>query len=45
MNLHTAKIVTLGERVEDAFLVSGEGLSNARVVLLLEQDLLELLQG
>jgi [protein-PII] uridylyltransferase len=45
LSLHTAKIVTLGERAEDAFLVSGEGLSNSRVVLLLEQDLLELLQG
>jgi len=41
VNLHTAKINTLGDRAEDVFLVTGESLSNQRVVLMLEQDLLE----
>lgn len=41
VNLQTAKINTLGDRAEDVFLVSGESLSNQRVVLLLEQDLLD----
>ena len=43
VNLHTAKIVTLGERAEDAFLVSGDTLSHPRTVLLIEQDLLQVL--
>ena len=43
INLHTAKIATLGERAEDVFVVSGEALANPRAVLLLEQDLLEML--
>jgi [protein-PII] uridylyltransferase len=41
VNLRTAKINTLGDRAEDVFLVAGESLSNQRVVLMLEQDLLE----
>jgi [protein-PII] uridylyltransferase len=41
VNLRTAKINTLGDRAEDVFLVAGELLSNQRVVLMLEQDLLE----
>ncbi len=41
INLHSAKINTLGDRAEDVFLVAGESLSNQRVVLMLEQDLLE----
>jgi [protein-PII] uridylyltransferase len=45
VNLHTANIITLGERAEDAFLVSGEALSHPRLVLLLEQDLLEAMQS
>ena len=44
VNLHTAKIVTLGERAEDAFIVSGQTLSHPRTVLLLEQELLDALQ-
>lgn len=44
ISLHTAKIVTLGERVEDVFRVSGDALANPKAVLLLEQDLLEFLQ-
>lgn len=41
IDLQTAKINTLGDRAEDVFLVSGESLSNQRVVLMLEQDLLD----
>ena len=44
INLITAKIVTLGERAEDVFLVSGAALANSRTVLQLESDLLEALQ-
>jgi len=44
ISVHTAKIVTLGERVEDVFRISGDALSNPRAVLQLEQDLLEYLQ-
>jgi len=44
LNLHTAKIVTLGDRAEDTFLVSGEALHHPQTVLLLEQELLQVLQ-
>jgi len=44
INLITAKIVTLGERAEDVFRVSGEALANPKTVLLLESDLLDALQ-
>jgi [protein-PII] uridylyltransferase len=44
VNLQTAKIVTLGERAEDVFVVSGEALDNPRKVLQLEQELLAALQ-
>ncbi len=44
VNLHTAKINTLGDRAEDVFLVSGEALSNQKEVLQLEQELLKELQ-
>ncbi len=44
INLITAKIVTLGERAEDVFLVSGAALSNPRTVLQLEAELLDALQ-
>ncbi len=44
VNLHTAKIVTLGERAEDVFLVSGAVFENPKAVLQLETDLLEALQ-
>ena len=45
VDLHTAKIVTLGERAEDVFVVSGGALSNPKTVLQLETDLLEALQS
>jgi [protein-PII] uridylyltransferase len=41
INLHTAKIMTLGERVEDVFLIDGQALSNQRVQVQLETDLLD----
>ncbi|MDB5839945.1 MAG: [protein-PII] uridylyltransferase [Herminiimonas sp.] len=44
INLHTAKIMTLGERVEDMFLVDGPVLSHARSQIQLETDLLDALQ-
>jgi len=44
INLITAKIVTLGERAEDVFLVSGAALANPRTVLQFEAELLEALQ-
>ena len=44
VDLHTAKIVTLGERAEDVFVVSGEALGSPKRVLQLEQDLLTALQ-
>jgi [protein-PII] uridylyltransferase len=44
INLITAKIVTLGERAEDVFLVAGAALANPRTVLQLEAELLDALQ-
>ena len=44
INLITAKIVTLGERAEDVFLVSGEALAKPKTVLQLESDLLDALR-
>ncbi len=43
-SLHTARISTLGERVEDTFLISGRSLTQSRDRLLLENDLLEQLK-
>jgi [protein-PII] uridylyltransferase len=42
--LHTAKIATLGERVEDTFLISGAELAQTATLVRLEQDLLQVLQ-
>ncbi len=44
LNLHTAKIMTLGERVEDVFLLDGQLLANARSQIALESDLLDALR-
>jgi len=44
VNLHTAKILTLGERVEDVFLIDGAALNNVRTQAQLETDLLEALR-
>jgi [protein-PII] uridylyltransferase len=45
INVYTAKIMTLGERVEDVFLVDGAVLNNARKQVQLETDLLEALKA
>jgi [protein-PII] uridylyltransferase len=44
INLHTARINTLGDRAEDVFLLSGEALANSKTVLQMEQELLKVLQ-
>jgi [protein-PII] uridylyltransferase len=44
INLQTARINTLGDRVEDVFLVSSEALASPKTVLQIEQDLLKELQ-
>jgi [protein-PII] uridylyltransferase len=44
ITLHTAKIATLGERVEDVFLISGGELAKTATLVRLEQDLLTVLQ-
>jgi len=44
VSVHTAKIITLGDRAEDVLLVSGEALARPRQVLQLEQQLLRELQ-
>ncbi|MGH8726724.1 MAG: [protein-PII] uridylyltransferase [Burkholderiales bacterium] len=44
INLRDAKIATLGERAEDTFLINGEILSNSKMVMRFENDLLQALQ-
>ncbi|MFC7299408.1 [protein-PII] uridylyltransferase [Herminiimonas aquatilis] len=44
VNLHTAKVMTLGERVEDVFLIDGPALNNPRSQIQLESDLLDALR-
>jgi [protein-PII] uridylyltransferase len=44
LNLHSAKVNTLGDRAEDVFLVSGPTLADSKAVLKLEQELLAELQ-
>ena len=41
INLHAAKIATLGERAEDTFLLSGDELHREGTVIRIERDLLE----
>jgi [protein-PII] uridylyltransferase len=45
INLQAARIMTLGERAEDVFLIDGPALLNARLQIQLENDLLEAMQG
>lgn len=44
IQLHSAKIATLGDRVEDVFLISGDELGQTATLVRLEQDLLSTLQ-
>jgi [protein-PII] uridylyltransferase len=44
IDVHTAKIATLGERVEDTFLLTGRGLSQDSHVVKIERELLDRLQ-
>ena len=44
ITLHSAKIATLGDRVEDIFLISGRELGHTASLVRLEQDLLAALQ-
>jgi [protein-PII] uridylyltransferase len=44
INLHTAKINTLGARAEDVFIIAGEALRNPKTVVRLESDLVEQLR-
>ena len=44
IDLHTAKINTLGSRAEDIFLITGAALRNPKKVIRLENDLLEQLR-
>ena len=43
-NLHTAKIATLGERVEDTFLISGGDITDSANRIRLETELLDRLK-
>ena len=41
INLHTAKIATLGARIEDTFLISGSDLGQDSQIVRIESELLE----
>jgi [protein-PII] uridylyltransferase len=41
LNVHTAKVMTLGERAEDVFLISGAELADAKTQLQIEGDVLQ----
>ena len=45
VSLHTAKVVTLGERIEDTFVISGPPMGGGRQQLTFEEDLLDALRG
>lgn len=44
ISLHSAKINTLGERIEDTFLITGPALRDSRAVVRLESELMQALQ-
>ena len=43
VNLQMAKVMTLGERAEDVFIIDGDSLENPRTQLLFERDILDML--
>jgi [protein-PII] uridylyltransferase len=43
LNLQLAKVSTLGERVEDSFLIDGPALQRNRTQIAIEKELLEVL--
>lgn len=45
VSVHTARIVTLGERVEDVFVISGAVLENPREIINLETEILSALRS
>jgi [protein-PII] uridylyltransferase len=45
IHLHLAKISTLGERVEDTFLISGPELQQNKAQIEIETELLQVLQA
>lgn len=45
INLYAARIMTLGERAEDVFLIDGPALANPRLQIQLEGELLAAMQG
>jgi [protein-PII] uridylyltransferase len=45
INLHLAKVTTLGERVEDTFLISGSALQQNKAQIEIETELLQVLQS
>ncbi len=44
VNLHTAKIMTLGERIEDVFLIDSEMLQHPRAQIQFETDMIDVLK-
>ena len=44
INIHTAKIATLGDRAEDTFLISGKALEDGKTTVRLESELLQALR-
>ena len=44
INLHTAKVNTLGARAEDTFLITGDALNDPKKVVRMENDLIETLK-
>lgn len=44
VNIHTAKVATLGERIEDVFLIDGDILNHPRKQMKLETELLDALR-
>ena len=43
LNVRMAKILTLGDRVEDVFIIDGEALSRPRTQMQFERDILDTL--